>query len=318
MFKQPSFADLVVNPPRNDGARRNFVMGGPDGPNLHHHGPEPYAVTGLRGRLSVKTVRKGRGVWVTQERRHHVDENYAVVLNDGQTYGFELAADEPVETFCAFFRPGFVADAARSRAVNDTILLDDPLKDRDTGVEFAERVHPIAAEVRRSLAPLYALTVAGEIEPLAWDDAFADLALAMLATRDPLRSGLAPETVRASTRVEITRRLGRALDYMHDNIDGALDLASIAAEAALSPHHFHRLFRQALKRTPHSYLNELRLRRAARLLARTDLPVTEVCLSVGFSSLGSFSTLFRRAFGVPPSAWRAKTQDSRSVDPGVR
>jgi len=151
------------------------------------------------------------------------------------------------------------------------------------------------------------------VEPLAWDEAFADLALALLSARDTLRNGLAPKAAKASARTEITRRLGRAVDYIHDNASRPVDLADIAAAAALSPHHFHRLFRRALKRTPHSYMSDLRLRRAARLLARTDLPVTEVCFSVGFSSLGSFSTLFTRIYGLAPSAWRAKAQDSRSA-----
>lgn len=307
-----SFKDLAVNPPR-DSARCNFVMGGPDGPNLNHRGPEPYAVTGLLGWLSLKTVRKGRGVWLTPEGRHQLDEGFAVILNDGQAYDFELSADEPVETFCTFFRPDFVKDAARTVDLGDEALLDDPGSDPRGAIEFAERVHPIAPAVCRCLEPIYGLTVASDVVPLAWDEAFADLALVLLSTRDTLRHGLAPTSIKATTRREITRRLGRAVDYMHDNVDREVGLADIASAAALSPHHFHRLFKQGLKRTPHRYMSELRLRRAARLLARTDLPVTEVCLSVGFSSLGSFSTLFTRTYGLAPSAWRAKAQDSRSV-----
>lgn len=307
-----SFKDLVVNPPR-DSARCNFVMGGPAGPNLHHHGSEPYAVLGLQGWLSLKTIRKGSGVWVTPDGRHQLDEGFAVILNDGQTYGFELSADEPVETFCAFFKPGFVEDAVRAVAFGDETLLGDPQPAPGGAIEFAERVHPTGPSVSRRLESLYDLTVAGDVEPLAWDEAFADLALALLPMRDTLRNGLAPKSVKASTRTEITRRLGRAVDYIHDNASRTVGLADIAAAAALSPHHFHRLFRQALKRTPHRYMSDLRLSRATRLLARTDLPVTEVCFSVGFSSLGSFSTLFTRTYGLAPSAWRAKAQDSRSV-----
>src|SRR5258708_6411969 len=136
-----SFKDLVVNPPR-DSARGNFVMGGPDGPNLHHRGREPYAVTGLQGWLSLKTIRKGRGVWVTPDGRHQLDEGFAVILNDGQTYGFELSADEPVETFCAFFKPGFVEDAVRAVAFSDEALLGDLHRAPSGAIEFVERVHP--------------------------------------------------------------------------------------------------------------------------------------------------------------------------------
>jgi AraC family transcriptional regulator len=307
-----SFKDWVVNPPR-DSARGNFIMGGPDGPNLHHCGPEPYAIAGLRGWLSLKTIRKGRGVWVTPDGRHQLDEGFAVILNDGQAYSFELSADEPVETFCTFFRPGFVEDAVRAVGLSEEALLGDPQPAASGAIEFAERVHPTEPAVCRRLERLYELSAADDVEPLAWDEAFADLALALLPVRETLRCGLAPKSARASTRSEITRRLGRAVDYIHDNASRPVGLADIAAAAALSPHHFHRLFSQILKRTPHRYMTDLRLNRAMRLLARTDLAVTEVCFLVGFSSLGSFSTLFARTYGLAPSAWRAKAQDSRSV-----
>jgi AraC family transcriptional regulator len=256
-----------------------------------------------------------KGAWSLDhaDGRHRLDEGFAVILNDGQAYDFELSADEPVETFCAFFKPGFVVDAMRAVALSDEALLGDPWSVPSGAIEFAERVHPTEPAVGRRLELLYGLAVAGEVAPLAWDEAFADLALALVPTRDTLRNGLAPRSAKASTRAEITRRLGRAVDYIHDNASHPVGLADIAAAAALSPHHFHRLFRQALKRTPHRYMSNLRLSRAARLLARTDLPVTEVCFSVGFSSLGSFSTLFTRTYGLAPSAWRAKAQDSRSV-----
>ena len=172
-----SFKDWVVNPPR-DSARGNFIMGGPDGPNLHHRGPEPYAIAGLQGWLSLKTIRKGRGVWVTPDGRHPLDEGFAVILNDGQAYGFELSADEPVETFCAFFRPGFVEDVVRAVGRSEEALLDDPQPAPSGAIAFAERVDPTEPAVCRRLEPLYQLSAADDVEPLAWDEAFADLALA--------------------------------------------------------------------------------------------------------------------------------------------
>jgi AraC-like DNA-binding protein len=267
----------------------------------------------LQGWLSLKTVRKGSGVWVTPDGRHRLDEGFAVVLNDGQAYDFELSADEPVETFCTFFQPGFVDEAARAASFSDDAMLDDPQLQSSGVIEFPERNHRTEPSVRRRLEPLYDLILACDIDALAWDAAFADLAVALLSTRGTLFGGLAAEAAKASTRAEITRRLGRAVDYIHDNASRAVDLADIAAAAALSPHHFHRLFRRALRCTPHRYMSELRLHRAARLLVRTNLPVTEVCLMVGFSSHGSFSSLFRRTYGHSPSAWRAESQDPRST-----
>ncbi len=85
-----------------------------------------------------------------------------------------------------------------------------------------------------------------------------------------------------------------------------LTVASMARRARLSPFHFIRAFRLATGLTPHQYLRERRLDRARHLLSTTPMPVTEVCQAVGFTSLGSFSTLFRRATGQSPAAYRAR------------
>ena len=84
-----------------------------------------------------------------------------------------------------------------------------------------------------------------------------------------------------------------------------LTVAALARRARLSRFHFIRAFRAATGLTPHQYLRERRLDRARHLLATTTMPVTEICRTVGFTSLGSFSTLFRRATGRSPAAYRA-------------
>lgn len=88
--------------------------------------------------------------------------------------------------------------------------------------------------------------------------------------------------------------------------DEELDLAALAAAAHFSPWHFLRLFRAAYGETPHQYLTRRRIERAKELLVGTDLSVTDVCLAVGYSSLGSFSMLFRRYAGRPPQHYRAR------------
>jgi len=68
------------------------------------------------------------------------------------------------------------------------------------------------------------------------------------------------------------------------------------------------MFKQAFGQTPHQYLTAKHLEHARHLLAHTDQPVTEICLSVGFASLGAFSWLFRRRVGVSPAAYRRQTR----------
>ena len=79
----------------------------------------------------------------------------------------------------------------------------------------------------------------------------------------------------------------------------------MARIACLSPYHFHRQFALAFREPPHRWLARRRLEEARRLLEETDRTVTEVSLEVGFQSLGSFSALFHRYFGISPGALRA-------------
>jgi AraC-like DNA-binding protein len=103
---------------------------------------------------------------------------------------------------------------------------------------------------------------------------------------------------------ELYRRLCRARDFIAAHHETPLTLPEMARHAALSKYHFLRSFRRAFDETPHEFLTRVRLERAQRLLALGDASVTEICFDVGFSSLGSFSSLFTRAIGRPPSRYR--------------
>jgi len=97
----------------------------------------------------------------------------------------------------------------------------------------------------------------------------------------------------------------RRLDSARDRLAAEpIDLSEAAREACLSPFHFHRQFVCAFGQTPHAFATQRRFEEARRLLLLSDLPVSEVCLEVGYESLGSFSTRFRREFGLAPQDFR--------------
>jgi AraC family transcriptional regulator len=102
----------------------------------------------------------------------------------------------------------------------------------------------------------------------------------------------------------VDRRLRRAIEFMHDNCARELSLAEIADAAYLSEFHFARLFKKITGTTPHAYLAALRIERARKLLAETDLPITEVGAQVGYNSQSHFTKIFREATGITPHAFR--------------
>ena len=101
-----------------------------------------------------------------------------------------------------------------------------------------------------------------------------------------------------------SRHLLRAKDLADGWYFETLTVADLARAAGLSPAHFSRQFRRVFGEPPHQYLLTRRLERAAALLRTTDRPVTEICFAVGLSSLGSFTTSFRRMYGTAPAEYR--------------
>jgi AraC-like DNA-binding protein len=109
--------------------------------------------------------------------------------------------------------------------------------------------------------------------------------------------------------------LRRARDLMDREYARPLDVPTMARQALMSPSHFSRQFRAAFGETPYTYLMTRRIERAMALLRRGDLSVTEVCMAVGCTSLGSFSARFTEIVGETPSAYRARSHDAFAMVP---
>ena len=104
--------------------------------------------------------------------------------------------------------------------------------------------------------------------------------------------------------IPLSRHLLRVRDLIDRAYAGPLDIPALARSAHVSEAHFARSFKAAFGETPHRYLLRRRMERAKALLRAGELSVTDVCLEVGFTSLGSFSTQFRRFVGESPTAYR--------------
>ena len=102
------------------------------------------------------------------------------------------------------------------------------------------------------------------------------------------------------------RAMLRVRDHIDRSYDEPLDVADLARLVPVSPDHLIRTFRAVFGETPHRYLQRRRVERAMFLLRTGDRSVTDICMDVGFSSLGTFSRVFRDIVGESPSVYRRR------------
>jgi AraC family transcriptional regulator len=260
------------------------------------------------GALSIKSFFGGRALYTVGRGRFALDDGAYLVLNHGQPYEVEIASEQPVESFCVFFAHGFAEQVYRDLTTAGAHLLADPAQPT-APLRFFERTYPHDAIVSPALFELRQTVAAHASDPAWLAERMHDLMLRLLQSHHDVRREVAAvPAARPATRDELYRRLHIARDYAAASFHLPVTLDDMAGAASLSPNHLLRSFRRLFGQTPHQYLVERRLEHARLLLARTDLPVTEICLAVGFSSLGAFSWLFRQRVGVPPAEYRRQNR----------
>ncbi len=123
----------------------------------------------------------------------------------------------------------------------------------------------------------------------------------------------ADNTVMSRATEDSNRRMLRARDAMDRHYASPLDVSSLARIAHVSEAHFIRTFCDTFGETPHRYLQRRRVERAMFLLRETHRSVSEICLEVGFVSLGTFGRTFREIVGESPTSYRERAADLRAV-----
>jgi AraC family transcriptional regulator len=284
---------------------------------LNGHGRR-YEVNDYRTTLSLKSVVRGAARYDTPQGHYLLTPDSFLILNDGQRYSLQFDGRAQTETLCPFFQPGFLEQAVATLTVSTERQLDD-IELTAPALDFCERLYPKTGPVARVLADLQAGVRAPQASATWLEDRMYALARALAGLRLEAR-GEAEKFpgLRPGTRMELYRRLYRGRDFLLSCYDRPLTVAEAARVAGLSPFHFQRMFKLAFGRTPMQFLQEARLEAARGMLVHTGDNITSVCMAVGFESLGSFSWLFRKRFGVSPRGFRTQSDNRRieEVFPG--
>jgi AraC-like DNA-binding protein len=265
------------------------------------------------GCLSIKSFSGGEAFYNVGRGRFRVDPDSYLILNQSQPYEITVDAEKSFESFCLFFEDGLAEDVHHSLTAHAGKLLDDPENVQASPIYFFEKTYPHDDILSPALFRFKAALPEHRGDEVWINQQLHEIIQRLLEVHRGVRREIESlPAMRAATREELYRRLHRAKEFIAASFDEPVTIDEMAKVACLSTNHFLRTFQQAFHQTPHQFLTAKRLERAQNLLLRTDLSVTDICLSVGFESLGSFSSLFRRKLGVPPDKFRrAKKGDLR-------
>lgn len=257
--------------------------------------------------LSLKAAYSGRVIFDLDNTAYSLDKGGFLILNADKEYHIIKDPLEPVEMLSVYFDSAFTAEALRSILADTGDLLDNPLSPSDYNLEFIERVY----HHDNDLTPkLHALRQSLRMQhyTLPWlEEQFHGLLESMVNNHIRVSNSLNDlDFIRSSLREELYRRLYRARDFAVASLENEITIGDMAEVANMSPSHFLRTFKLLFRTTPYQYLRARRMHRAGYMLRHYDIPVTEVCNSVGFISLSNFSWEFKKWYGLSPREYRLK------------
>jgi AraC-like DNA-binding protein len=239
------------------------------------------------------------GRYVLNNRPVSVSDNYFYLLNAGDRLEIDFREKTRLQTFLVLFDQSFIKQVFYFLSTPAHRLLENPVMDYARDLHIPAVPFAMNTTLRQQL---YSLIVHHPDRNNTENILFNMLSIFYLMLQDTDLRLQKIQAVKSSTKEELYRRLFTAERFMHNHLSDELPIERIASAACLNKFHFITLFRDLYHTTPHQYLTELRLEKAYEQLKYGRYTVTDACYGSGFKSPASFSHLFKKKYGHPPSA----------------
>ncbi len=248
------------------------------------------------GPLSFFTNISGKSKAISGGREVQLSEDVFFISNMNEPY--TLVMKEPVETFNIHMGEKLGEEIFYSLSKTHSHLLDNP-NEKTTLPTFHNKLHWRDDRFNAILTSLKK-----ENNELKESELMAELLFYLLeSNRQINHSQLSLDSIKSSTREEITKRLIIAVDFIYSHFDKEISLADLATASCISKFHLVRLFKGFFKSTPHQFITQVRLSKAKALLQQQTGSIKEVAAKVGFANSSSFSRLFYQSTGSYPTSY---------------
>jgi AraC family transcriptional regulator len=255
----------------------------------------------IRGPLSLFTNLSGTSCVSNGGKHAKVNPGFFYVSNPDQHYTLEIK-NSSTETLNIHFGDYWADQVLRSLSTSPESLLDESVFTTPFArVELHNKLYEISSDFQRLLLEL---KNSGD-NILKQEEKLFDVLTHLLLQNQQLKKSAARlPLIKNSTRQEIFRRLTDTTDFIYSNTSQEISLDTLASISCLSKFHFLRLFKMAFQRTPHQFINDIKVKQATSLLTKTTLEVKEISRSLGFKDSSTFSRLYFNQTGRYPSQVR--------------
>ena len=259
-------------------------------------------------RLSIRCMLNGEQHYKVGTKDCNVTKDNFLLINQGQSYKTSFEGSSEQEMFMVGFKPGFAEGIFQSLTHTEEWLLDHPTDVADMPLHFFEKTYDRddnISDIFSTLRKVINEENADASKTLDLDHLYTQLIERLIQIQYGIYGDIRTKgQVKVSTGIELYKRLHIAKDYMDAHYATDITLEDIARISYLSVSHFKRLFKEYFLITPHQYIIQKRLNKAKELLTETEMPVRNICSSIGFENTSSFIRLFRTSYDRTPLAYR--------------
>lgn len=257
--------------------------------------------------VSIKYVIEGLEHYRIDREEYSLSAGQLLLANQQPNGSVYFDSEEIAVGVCIDIHPGTMYDALRTM---NRFYRQDPdklLEHQDKTQLIFDHVYNIKqSPLRRKIQPLERALVNNLMpEPLDEDWYFELAELIAIQESEHNRALRALDSVKASTRQEIYRRLLQGRRYMDEHFLQNPLISEVAQHCCMSEFHFFRSFKQAFRSTPHQYMLRKRLELASKLIRFGDMNLSQVAAECGFPDLAAFSKTFKKHFQMAPSRYAA-------------